>query len=50
MLREIRNGYLGALIVLVIQFLFGMATNLFVTVPLNHSGANPPELSRSWLT
>jgi hypothetical protein len=28
---------------LVVQFLLGMAVNLFVTIPLNHPGANPPE-------
>lgn len=43
MSREIRNGYLGALIALVLQFLLGMATNLFVSIPLHHPGANPPE-------
>jgi len=31
---------LGALIV---QFLLGMAVNLFVTIPSDHPGANPPE-------
>jgi hypothetical protein len=41
--RELRNGYLGALIALVIQFVLGMGTNLFVTIPTNHPGANPPE-------
>jgi nitric oxide reductase large subunit len=43
MSREIRNGYLSTVIILVAQFLLGMATNLFITVPLNHPGANPPE-------
>ena len=43
MSREIRQGYLGALITLVVQFLFGMAVNLFVDIPQNHPGANPPE-------
>ncbi|HET9781036.1 MAG TPA: hypothetical protein VFR33_04585 [Candidatus Dormibacteraeota bacterium] len=43
MSREIRGGYLGMLIGLVVQFLLGMATNLFVQVPLDHPGANPPE-------
>jgi hypothetical protein len=42
-MREFRNGYLGALIVLVIQFVLGMAVNLFVQIPHNHPGANPPE-------
>lgn len=40
---ELRQGYLGALITLVAQFLLGMVTNLFVKVPLSHPGANPPE-------
>ncbi len=43
MSREIRNGCFAGLIALMIQFLLGMATNLFVTVPRNHPGANPPE-------
>jgi len=43
MIRELRQGYLAMLIVLVVQFLLGMATNLFVTVPTSHPGANPPE-------
>lgn len=32
-----------ALGMLIIQFLLGMAVNLFVTIPSNHAGANPPE-------
>lgn len=43
MSREIRQGYLGALVTLVVQFLLGMVTNLFVDIPRNHPGANPPE-------
>jgi nitric oxide reductase large subunit len=43
MSREIRQGYLGTLITLIAQFLLGRVTNLFVQVPLNHPGANPPE-------
>ncbi|HET7339745.1 MAG TPA: hypothetical protein VFK22_09365 [Candidatus Dormibacteraeota bacterium] len=43
MWRELRGAYLGALIGLVGQFLLGMATNLFVQVPLDHPGANPSE-------
>jgi hypothetical protein len=27
----------------VVQFMLGMATNLFVQIPTNHRGANPPE-------
>jgi hypothetical protein len=43
MSRGIRQGYLGALVTLIVQFLLGMATNLFVQIPTNHPGANPPE-------
>jgi hypothetical protein len=43
MSREIRYGYLAALIALVAQFLLGMATNLFVQIPLSHPGASPSE-------
>jgi hypothetical protein len=32
-----------ALGMLIIQFLLGMAVNLFVTIPSNHPGASPPE-------
>ncbi len=31
------------LLLLVAQFLFGMAVNLFVTIPTHHPGAEPPE-------
>jgi len=40
---QMRNQFLGTLIFLIVQFLLGMAVNLFVTVPTNHPGANPPE-------
>lgn len=40
---QIRTGYFLLLMVLVVQFLLGMAVNLFVTIPKNHPGANPPE-------
>jgi hypothetical protein len=43
MREQLRNQFLGTLIFLVIQFLLGMAVNLFVTIPTNHPGANPPE-------
>ncbi|HKC19332.1 MAG TPA: hypothetical protein VKE27_06830 [Candidatus Dormibacteraeota bacterium] len=43
MWRELRGSYLGTLLALVVQFLLGMVANLFVQVPLNHPGANPPE-------
>jgi hypothetical protein len=38
-----RDQFLGTLIFLMIQFLLGMAVNLFVTIPTTHPGANPPE-------
>jgi hypothetical protein len=38
-----RDQFLGTLIFLMIQFLLGMAVNLFVTISTNHPGANPPE-------
>lgn len=31
------------LVLLAAQFLLGMAVNLFVAIPANHPGANPPE-------
>jgi hypothetical protein len=43
MREQLRNQFLGTLVFLVIQFLLGMAVNLFVTIPTNHPGANPPE-------
>ncbi|TMC53936.1 MAG: hypothetical protein E6J20_05985 [Chloroflexi bacterium] len=43
MRRELRSLFLGGLILLVVQFLLGMGVNLFVTIPLTHPGANPPE-------
>jgi hypothetical protein len=43
MTRELRQAYLGTLITLMAQFMLGMATNLFVQIPTNHPGANPPE-------
>jgi hypothetical protein len=44
MARErMRDQFLGSLIFLIVQFLLGMAVNLFVTIPTNHPGANPPE-------
>ncbi len=35
---------------LIIQFMLGMAVNLFVTIPGNHPGANPPEYFGGVLT
>jgi hypothetical protein len=43
MREQMRNQFLGTLIFLIIQFLLGMAVNLFVTIPATHPGANPPE-------
>jgi hypothetical protein len=43
MTRQLRQAYLGTLITLVVQFILGMATNLFVQIPTHHPGANPPE-------
>jgi hypothetical protein len=43
MREQMPNQFLGTLIFLIIQFLLGMAVNLFVTIPTNHPGANPPE-------
>jgi hypothetical protein len=41
--HRMRDQFLGTLIFLMIQFLLGMAVNLFVTIPTSHPGANPPE-------
>jgi hypothetical protein len=38
-----RDQFLGTLVFLMIQFLLGMAVNLFVTITTNHPGANPPD-------
>jgi hypothetical protein len=43
MREQMRNQFLGTLVFLIVQFLLGMAVNLFVTIPTNHPGANPPE-------
>lgn len=40
---ELRRPFLGQLITLGIQFLLGMAVNLFVTIDPNHPGAHPAE-------
>jgi len=42
-MRQLRITFLFALVMLVAQFLLGMAVNLFVTIPDQHPGANPPE-------
>jgi hypothetical protein len=42
-IERIRTGYFVLLMIMVAQFLLGMAVNLFVTIPTSHPGANPPE-------
>jgi hypothetical protein len=41
--QALASASLSALVALVVQFLLGMAVNLFVKIPGNHPGANPPE-------
>lgn len=41
--RQLRISFLFALVMLIAQFLLGMAVNLFVKIPDQHPGANPPE-------
>jgi hypothetical protein len=41
--ERLRSQFLAIEIFLVIQFLLGMAVNLFVMIPTDHPGANPPE-------
>ena len=43
MREQMRNQFLGTLVFLIVQFLLGIAVNLFVTIPTSHPGANPPE-------
>jgi len=40
---QIRISFLFALVMLIAQFMLGMAVNLFVKIPTNHPGSNPPE-------
>src|ERR1700674_113646 len=42
-LEAYRRGSLAAILMLIAQFLLGMAVNLFVVIPKNHPGSNPPE-------
>ncbi len=39
----VRINFLAALVMLIIQFRLGMAVNLFVKIPTDHPGSNPPE-------
>jgi hypothetical protein len=41
--RQLRITFLYALVMLIAQFLLGMAVNLFVKIPTDHPGSNPPE-------
>lgn|SRR5487761_628057 len=41
--ERIRTGYFVLLLILVAQFLLGMAVNLVITISSNHPGANAPE-------
>src|SRR4029077_17840235 len=41
--RQLRICFLFALVMLIGQFLLGMAVNLFVKIPDQHPGATPPE-------
>jgi hypothetical protein len=38
-----RQGSLAAILMLIAQFLLGMGVNLFVVIPKDHPGSNPPE-------
>ncbi len=40
---QLRITFLFALVMLIAQFLLGMAVNLFVKIPTDHPGSNPPE-------
>src|SRR5215472_4064843 len=41
--RSLRAATIAVLVLLLAQFLIGMAVNLFVRIPGNHPGARPPE-------
>lgn len=41
--QQLRINFLAALVMLIIQFLLGMAVNLFVKIPTDHPGSNAPE-------
>jgi hypothetical protein len=40
---ELRRALVGVNFFLLVQYLLGIAVNLFVTIPTNHPGAQPPE-------
>jgi hypothetical protein len=39
----LRVSFLYALVMLIAQFMLGIAVNLFVKIPTDHPGSNPPE-------
>jgi len=39
----LRTSFLYALVMLIAQFMLGMGVNLFVKIPTDHPGSNPPE-------
>jgi hypothetical protein len=41
--RDLRRTLVGVVFALLVQFLLGMAVNLFVKVPTNHPGSQPAE-------
>jgi hypothetical protein len=41
--QQLRINFLAALAILIVQFLLGIAVNLFVKIPTDHPGSNPPE-------
>jgi hypothetical protein len=41
--QPLRTSFLYAEVMLIIQFLLGAAVNLFVKIPAEHPGSNPPE-------
>ena len=41
--RQLRITFVFALVMLIAQFLLGMALNLFVKIPTDHPSSNPPE-------
>jgi hypothetical protein len=41
--QQLRISFLFVLVMLIAQFLLGTAVNLFVKIPTQHPGSNPPE-------
>lgn len=40
-LASVSQGYLAMALLLSVQFVLGMATNLFISIPNGHPGAHP---------